>query len=350
MMWDTECADCTKWNMTIGDQSFVIDSDGYPHIAYVGDQVYYARFDGTVWQVEIIDDPPGTIYDFTQGPASIVLDEDDNPHISYLNVDSTSILYAYNTGSGWISEMVETAAPGNRIWYDTAIALDQSGKPHLCFSNEGVLRYAKWTGASWQIETVDDSAWFEMYYSLVLDSSDHAHISYFAADQFNPGFLKYAYWNGSYWEKSEVDRNDAAGYLGEFNSIALDSSGTPHISYLEYEKGKLNHAILTSSGWDIQSVDTARWWGGFTSIKIDSSDNSHISYTDRDDPRYAYWSGSAWITETLDSRAWYTAIALDNSDDPHIAYFNLNTRYIDHAKPAAADWEKDSIDSVNKVG
>jgi hypothetical protein len=35
--------------------SFALDSSDRPHIAYGGDHLYYAYFDGTQWQYEVVD-------------------------------------------------------------------------------------------------------------------------------------------------------------------------------------------------------------------------------------------------------------------------------------------------------
>ena len=112
--------------------------------------------------------------------------------------------------------------------------------------------------------------------SLALDSSGNPHISYYDATNND---LKYASWNGASWNIQIVDSAENVGYA---NSLALDSSGNPHISYMRYDANSnlhyLEYAHWTGSAWSIETVDSAGWDGLCTSIAVDSSGNPHISY------------------------------------------------------------------------
>jgi hypothetical protein len=73
---------------------------------------------------------------------------------------------------------------------------------------------------------------------MVLDSSGNPHISYY--DDTN-NYLKYARWKGSSWEIQTVE-----GGGGSYTSIALDSSGNPHISYYHGD-GNLKYVKVTTT-------------------------------------------------------------------------------------------------------
>ncbi|NIV31371.1 MAG: carboxypeptidase regulatory-like domain-containing protein, partial [Anaerolineae bacterium] len=75
--------------------------------------------------------------------------------------------------------------------------------------------------------TVDGDGWAGAYTALALDGADHPHISYY--DPSNDD-LKYAHWTGSTWDIQTVD---SAGDMGRYTSLALDASGYPHISYFD---------------------------------------------------------------------------------------------------------------------
>ncbi|MBD3399726.1 MAG: T9SS type A sorting domain-containing protein, partial [Candidatus Coatesbacteria bacterium] len=172
--------------------------------------------------------------------------------------------------------------------YYTSLALDAGGNPHISYYyvNNDDLKYAHWTGASWEIETVDSAGDVGEYTSLELDSSDNPHISYFNNTN---GDLKYARWNGASWEIETVDSD---GWVGWHTSLALDSSGNPHLSY--YGNSDLKYAAWNGSSCEIDWVDTGGWVGYYTSLALDSSGNPHISYYDGDNDDLKYsWHNAA---------------------------------------------------------
>ena len=85
---------------------------------------------------------------------------------------------------------------------------------------------------------------------------------------------------GSYISVSEsvwqIERVDSNG-LGNYSSLALDSSGWPHISYWDYTNADLKYAYKDASGWHIETVDYVGYVGAYTSLALDSADHPHIS-------------------------------------------------------------------------
>ena len=71
----------------------------------------------------------------------------------------------------------------------TSIALDSNGYPHISYSTNSDLKYAKWTGTAWSKTTADSSGRVGEYISIALDSNGYPHISYY--DSTNKD-LKYA--------------------------------------------------------------------------------------------------------------------------------------------------------------
>ncbi|MEK6560031.1 MAG: hypothetical protein AABZ43_07790 [Planctomycetota bacterium] len=59
-------------------------------------------------------------------------------------------------------------------------------------------------------------------------------------------------------------------------------------------------------------------------IAVDSNNHPHFTYGG-DHLYYAYYDGSSWHYETVDSSPGvgrYASIALDESDNAHISYYN----------------------------
>ena len=227
----------------------------------------YARYDGSSWHIETVDNAPGEVGTY----SSIALDTSDKPHISYGACRSPygyNLKYAYYDGSSWRIETVDYAL--GQFDLDTSIALDTSDNPHISYSNESNfdLKYAYYDGSYWQIETVDTEG---SGTSIALDASDNPHISYCGAIN----RLKYAYYDGSSWRIEIVDTSAGSDDF-TFTSIALDALDNPHISYYNDTNSDLKYAYFDGSSWHIETVDAVGDVGQYTSIALDASDNPHL--------------------------------------------------------------------------
>ena len=150
------------------------------------------------------------------------------------------------------------------------------------------------------------------------------------------------------WHIETVDSE-----IGQYTSISLDSSDHPHISY--FGGCNLKYAYFDGSSWHIETVDSGGCVGKYTSISLDSGGYPHISYVDdtNDDLKYAYFDGSSWHIETVDSGGnvgLYNSLCLDSSDYPHISYFDWNNYHLKYAYFDGSAWQIETVDSVLAVG
>jgi len=221
----------------IESNSIAIDSKGYPHIAYCREfnndnnmELRYAYFDGTKWNVEVVDNE----YEYVGKFCSLALDSNDYPHISYMervsNQNKYNLKYARWDGTKWIKEVLSTEE--NRDLY-TSIAIDKNNRPHIAYHGYSYLHYKSsvfyiyFDGFSWKKELIDVVV-SEGLVSIVLNSNDYPCIAYKNYDG-----IKYAHWDGSKWIKEYACQKGAG--LGQRQlSLALDSNDYPHITCDNY--------------------------------------------------------------------------------------------------------------------
>jgi len=298
----------------------------------------YVKWNGTTssWDEETVDFGVGGV----EIGTSLALDSSDTPHISYFDFAKSDLKYAKWNGATWDIETVDPL--GDVGWY-SSIALDSSDTPHISYYDitDKNLLYATKMGSTWFSFVVDSAGDVGSYSSIAVDKSiDKVRISYLDATNY---WLKYAGGDPSYWDIRVVD---PSGDIGMWTSIAVDSQGYQHISYIKYiqpsEYANLKYAKWTGYTWDIQFVDTTANVGYFNSIAVDSNDIPHISYFDLTDYdlKFAEKTGTTtWFREKVDLEyvGWHTSIALDSDDYAHISYYAAthynDLRYATEAPP-----------------
>lgn len=228
---------------------------------------------------------------------------------------------------------------------DRSLRLDDNGRPHIAYG-EDHLYYAWLEGAAWHYETVDESPNVGRYASLALDASGSPHISYY--DEPND-YLKHAVKTDTGWQTEAVGRIGAGG---RYTSITVDQEGRSHIAYRGNQG--LRYVWRDESGWQCQTVDAAGGNFGRTSIAIDSSGNPHISYfsAGSDDLNYALWNHTEWTILVADAEGYvgrFNSLVLDESDHPHISYGRLhqddpyNSWRLWYAYFDGADWYTERV-------
>ncbi len=287
---------------------FTLDSNDIPHIIYDNNGLKHAIWNGTGWNIQTVD---------SINAASFVLDSNNNLHAVYLEYFRADYGSYYN----------------------------------------GVLKYASWNGATWNIQNASSSNGPPGGFSLVFDSSDHPHIGYISGTYAGPSNWMYVYWNGSTWISRSPNQ------VADSISVALDSKDNPHVARGGSPIGS-NPLLyyswnVTSSSWDKQRLEeyndtiTSNVW----SLALDSNENPHICYTIYPrkpgypvELKYANWNGTNWNIKTIDSvdsANSIVSLALDSHNKPHVIYGNNGLKYAEYNGTA---WNKQVIDAAGSNG
>jgi hypothetical protein len=332
--WHIEAVDAPKY---FERSSIKVDAGGTVHIAYGGDHLYYATYDGSAWSYQTVDSNPSV-----GAYASLALDRSGKAHISYYDDTNDGPKYATNASGAWVTSTVDSSEGVGR---GTSIALDSSGKVHISYydSTNDVFKYATNAYGMWLTTTIDSSTgdYYEYYSSIALDVSGNVYISYH--DRLGTA-LKYATNASGSWATTTVDSD---GDVGAYNSIAVDDSGKAHISYYDNTYSTLKYATNASGSWVTTMVDVS---SGNTSIALDDSGKVHISYINFG-VKYATNVSGAWLTSTVETGGGgSTSLALDDSGKAHISYFDDTNDDLKYATNATGSWVTTKVDSSGNVG
>jgi hypothetical protein len=321
--WHDEIIDLT-WGTGKG-VSIALDRFDRPHIAYsdsVSWTLRYARYDGTDWQITTIGGLDGP-------PVSLALDSNDVPHITYASLGG--LRYAWFESGSWLTTTVDS----NTYAYFNSLVMHE-GAPHVAYMSGYSLKYAWISGTTWFSETVDPNTEWNLSPSLIMSDGGIPHISYYDVSPSEE--LRYTWLSDTTWLSTTVDAG--LGSSGGGTSLELDSTGNPHVTY---HGAQVRYAHLSGGDW----ITTSLGIGRHAALELDGNDQPHISYIDWYDLFYSHRENSNWESEKLDTGGavdWSTSLALDASGTPHIAY--AKDSHVKYAWLSGTTWLSTTVDGV----
>ena len=166
---------------------------------------------------------------------------------------------------------------------------------------------------------------------------------------------------------------DSVGNVGQYTSLALNASGQPVVSYLDRANSALKLATCTancasaSPTWQIVTVDSGGNVGEYTSLALNTSGQPVVSYSDatNDDLKLATCTANCasasptWQIVTIDSGGdvgLYTSLALNTSGQPVVSYLDRTNSALKLATctancaSASPTWQIVTVDSGGVVG
>jgi hypothetical protein len=218
--------------------SIALGQDGLARISYGYSVLKYATWNGTAFTTETADSATSV-----GRYNSLAIDSQGRPHIAYYDSNFLMLRYAVKTGTTWTPTAIDSGDAG----YNPSLALDASDLPRIAYYDKGNenLKYAYYDGTNWGKETVDGgSPAYETvgkYSSLAIDSAGRPHIAYY---DYSMGTLKYARWDGSQWAIETIIDPDGSYDYGVGCSLHLDALDVPHIAYYDSANGDLKYAVL----------------------------------------------------------------------------------------------------------
>lgn len=327
--------------------SLALDSTNKAHISYLDDdnqEIKYATNALGSWAEESVVTTGSYGY-----YSTIAVDSSDNLHIVYYDDNSSSLECAVGSSGSWVTSPIYNAVDATLS--GVASAFNAAGELFVTFSDDGDLKYTT-TEAMWSVQVLDDGDGDDIgqYVSAKYNytgAGDQWQVSYYDATNQD---LKYGTFHGSW----TVETVDSIGNVGQYSSIAYDSSGYSHIAYYDATNRNLKYATNASGLWVKTNVDTLGFVGEYASIAMDSADKAHISYYDATNSnlKYATNKNGTWIKTTVDGVGivgTHSAIAVDSANAVHIGY-NYGGDRLKYATNATGRWVKAFADNTAGVG
>jgi hypothetical protein len=213
-----------------------IDAAGQLQTAFSrGGDIGHARRTGAGWESETV--APGS-------SVSMAIDGQGGAHLSFYRSQARDLHYARQTGSDWAVETVESADDAGAL---SSIAVDTEGRPHVLYvkrhqigTDWNQLKYATRGPDGWQTELLPfHQGVGTARIVLVLDSQDRPHVLYYHGGERE---LRYARFTGAVWSVETVAIDLVPGAVF---SLALGPHDDPQVAYADYTdftKPRLHHA------------------------------------------------------------------------------------------------------------
>jgi hypothetical protein len=351
--WKIECVDCPRRIGGMAEHSLRVDADGYPHLAYGYDHLYYAWSDGTSWYSDTVDvDDKGAF------STSLALDSSGNAHISYSGWANGNLKFAHLEAGVWTVETIDIGSGGGT----TSLALDSVNQPHIAYSSSaggldfhGDLRYAYQEAGQWYTETVDTDANISTgTLSMGLDGAGYPHIIYYHLDSWISGSMKYAYQDAGGWHFQDFNTTvDVARYA----SLVIDDQGYAHVGYIDPTNSELNYAYQDASQWYTETVDVSCTLGLDPALQLAGDGSPYISYIIRvggqHSVKMAYHDDTGWHIELIHSgknNIGMPSIDLDADGKAYVTFNDAGAYELMVAHRETAGWQVEVVDRSGEVG
>jgi len=306
---------------------------------------------GTTWALEVADGTAGA----GRFP-SIAIGVDGWPRVAYSYGTGEELRYAWRDAGGWHNQTVDRRIGPGSVGLGPSIVVTATLIPEISYitmdaSAYQSVWYAYWdqVSLSWKMEFVGGAGTsFEgARTSIALNSTGSPSISYIDHDT---GELLYFYKSAGVWIREVVDFPGQT--IPNPESLKIDSLGTPHIAYYDGVNGTLRHAFRSASRWYVETVDSSSPNVGYQpSMALDSLGHPHIAYiaiTPGMQLKYAEWTGSSWRIVLIPgaSSVESPSLALNSTGVPRISYdvagvLNLMYSYWD-----GASWRSQLVDNA----
>lgn len=304
-------------------------------------------------------------------------------HLGYFNNTTKNLGYATNASGEFVPGSVSGACPADSMTLcgrNVSLRLDADNNPHLVYLRyngvRNTLYHVHWQDGAWSVPAAISPNATATWNSLAIDDQGTLHLT-FLETHFNTTSrydLKYAKLVGEAWEIEPVYVTDVSG---EYNSLALDKNGVPHVSFYRnsnaddlYVANRLSGLNAAGVWANSSAVDTNGVTGLYTSLALDAADRQHVTYHNATDGDLYYASNATgtWTKRVVDATnitgqyARIQVVTSGSKSTVHIVYYDATEMDLKHAVCTAdagvgkyctdpdAEWRIQTITSTGNLG
>jgi hypothetical protein len=223
-----------------------------------------------------------------------------------------------------------------------SIAIDSYGRVIYGCRDDG-YKYATKTEDAWIVEQLQLSG---SAYSMAIDSSDIAHISYDGP----ANYLSYVTNSSGIWATEIIDNTLSV----TFTSIAVDSADYIHIGYIGMLNGErtIKYVTNASGNWITEILESSNSIRSKSPIAVDLNGDVHLSFVvenSNDDDhilRYITNASGTWLIETVAQGVFEEniSIAVDSVGNVNIIYFDRIHGGLNHATNSTGVWISETLE------
>lgn len=314
-----------------------LDSDGLPGIAWIleriGDGFIAFASAANDWDVQLIAE--GYFY----GPIDLAYSPDGQPNIvihdhqaDQFDPQLGDLVRLFPDGDQWVAETVEDE--GHDGW-DSTLVIGDDGVAHAAgvdpaqFGRTEGVEYYRNTGDGWQVTQIGSGPISYQYnVGLAIDSSGSPAISYFNDSEQDLMFASLV--DGSW----ELERVVEEGNVGKYSSLAFSPDDRPAVSFfnqLSATEGEILYAVKDGESWVVETVGEIAAFSEpnarrNSSLAFDSQGRAHVAFSDTAGVWYSVRTDSGWETSQIatgGSLGQLVSLTLGSSDEPHLALYEV---------------------------
>ena len=276
------------------------------------------------------------------GPIGLAFDPADKPNIvihdhqaDNFDPELGDLVRLYRDGTDWVKD---TAADDGHDGWDSTIVIGGDGVVHAAgvdpvqFGGQDGVEYYRNSGADWEVTSIGSGPIpYQYNIGLALDSAGSPALTYYDdAD----GDLVFASLDGGSWTLETVASD---GNVGKHSSLAFDGQGRAAVTFFEQtsgSEGNIQFAVDEGGTWVLETVGSLSEYSDGnarrnSSLAFDSQGRAHVAFSDTTGVWYSTRGDSEWETEQIVTAGLplgqLVALVIDSSDTPHLVLYEITS-------------------------